>query len=239
VAETRDPPLSQYGPGRFRDALAWLESLEDPPQRVCDLGCGTGALLRLLGGRLPDAELVGLDHDEASVRMAAEEVRCRVVVASIFDDGLLERLGGPFDLVILAAVLHHVIGPTRTASRARAVRALRCAVSLLGERGSLLVVEPTFTPPPAMTALFWVKRVFASSGRRIEIGRWNNIGAPVVSYYGPEEVTRMSYAAGGRVVFEAHRLGRLRRLPKTLGVSGRWESTLVVRRDPRHPLFSA
>jgi len=236
-SRTRHHDRRGHRPDRFQEALAWLESSGPVPRRICDLGCGTGLLLGMLGQRFPDAELVGIDLDEAAVREAAHRGRCRVVVASIFDEGLGERLGGVFDLVVLGAVLHHVTGPTRRASRARAVEALRRGFGLLGPGGVLVVVEPTFAPRWAMTALFWVKRALAPTGRRVELGRWNNLGAPLVSYYDPTELARMVHAAGGGPVFETHRRGRVRRLPRLVGVTDRWESTIAARPGSRHPVF--
>lgn len=221
-----------HSPERFDDALAWLAGRGLVPRRVCDLGCGTGVLLGLVAARFPEAELVGVDVAVPAVRAAAARTGCRTVAASILEPGLGGLVGAPFDLVVLGAVLHHVTGPTRRASRLRAVDALRNALGLLGAGGVVIVVEPTFAPRRVLTLLFWVKRVVAVTGRRVEIGRWNNIGAPVVSYFGPEELAAMIAAAGGTVEHAVHRRGRLRRLPRALGIRGRWESTFVVRSDP-------
>jgi SAM-dependent methyltransferase len=228
-----------HRPERFDVALEWLAGQAVAPRRVCDLGCGTGVLLGILADRFPHAELVGLDASESAAREAASQARCRIVVASLFEPGLQELLGGPFDLVVIAAVLHHVVGPTRKESRRRAIEALRCGLRLLADGGALLVVEPTFAPRAAMTWVFWAKRIVAVTGRRVELGRWNNIGAPVVSYCDPEDVARMACAAGGRVERATHRVGRLRRLPRALGIRGRWESTYVVRGTTRHPVFGS
>ncbi len=58
------------------ERLEWLAGLLDahPGERLVDLGCGTGAALKVIGGRLPgaDLELLGLDASAAALRTAAQ-----------------------------------------------------------------------------------------------------------------------------------------------------------------------
>lgn len=78
------------------------------PQRVLDVGCGTGYLLRELGGRCPQAvELVGVDPAAgmiAAARAAGDDDRLRWV------EGTAEELPfaeASFDLVVSTTSFDH------------------------------------------------------------------------------------------------------------------------------------
>ena len=59
-------------------------------------------------------------------------------------------------------------------------------------------------------------------------GRWNNLGAPVVAYYSPGELEEIVAEADGRVIRRRDRTARVRRLPRLLGVRGRWFTTVMA-----------
>jgi SAM-dependent methyltransferase len=83
--------------------------VERAPTRVLDVGCGTGALLRLLGDRLGDdcKELVGIDAAAGMIEVAAahaDDTRLR------FSTGVAEHLPFPdayFDLVVSSTSFDH------------------------------------------------------------------------------------------------------------------------------------
>jgi ubiquinone/menaquinone biosynthesis C-methylase UbiE len=83
-----------------------LASIREP-QRVLDIGCGTGYLLRRLAARVPDAELVGLDpapHMVEAARAASTEHRMS------FESGVAEVLpfgDDWFDLVVSTTSFDH------------------------------------------------------------------------------------------------------------------------------------
>jgi len=80
----------------------------DVPQRVLDVGCGTGLLLRLLADRLPEAnELVGID---AAAGMIAVAKSAAIDPRLSFSHGVAENLPYPdasFDLVVSTTSFDH------------------------------------------------------------------------------------------------------------------------------------
>lgn len=78
------------------------------PNRVLDLGCGTGYLLRMLAGRYPDAErLVGIDAAPEMVRAATAATRDGRLTFSV---GVAEQIGHPddtFDLIVSTTSFDH------------------------------------------------------------------------------------------------------------------------------------
>lgn len=91
----------------FEDLLKWI-----PPRgRVLDVGCGAGLFLGLVGSARPDVTGIGFDAD-ASAIAAAEGMAGRH-----FPDGRIRfehsAVGdawpqGPFDVVGMIDVLHHI-----------------------------------------------------------------------------------------------------------------------------------
>ncbi len=64
---------------RLRPALDLLARVAlDAPRRVCDLGCGTGALTRLMAERWPQAEVLGIDASVAMLDQAALDAPANV-----------------------------------------------------------------------------------------------------------------------------------------------------------------
>lgn len=78
------------------------------PTRILDVGCGTGALLRVLCERLPGADLTGVDASREMIRMAAasnpapERLRFVHCMAE-----LLPFPDSQFDLAVSTISFHH------------------------------------------------------------------------------------------------------------------------------------
>jgi ubiquinone/menaquinone biosynthesis C-methylase UbiE len=123
-----------------RTALALLEHVNLPPQPHClEIGCGQGALARLLVERY-GAQVVASDYDPAQVALArerlanlGEQVELRVVDARTipFDDAV-------FDAVFSFGVLHHIPGGWR--------KAVAEIARVLKPRGRFIFTDLVVTP---------------------------------------------------------------------------------------------
>lgn len=98
-----------------------------PGARVLDIGCGTGALARVLKEACPATEIVGVDADPNVLRIAAEEA-CGRGLGVRFRLGRVENLRfapGTFDAVAASLVFHHLEPAHRDATLRRVRRWLR------------------------------------------------------------------------------------------------------------------
>ena len=140
----------QHAQHTRRTALALLEHVGLPPQPHClEIGCGQGALARLLVERY-DAQVVASDYDPAQVALAqerladlGEHVELRVVDARAipFDDAV-------FDAVFSFGVLHHIPGGWREAL-AEIARVLRSPEPAEGKPGGWFVFTDLVVTPRA------------------------------------------------------------------------------------------
>jgi SAM-dependent methyltransferase len=111
------------------DRTGFLNWIDGHWRRVLEIGCGTGGTapwLRAHGAQ----EIVGVEPDE---RAAAEASKSFDRVFPMTVEGALSRLGTtPFDLIICADVLEHLVDPWATVSALRGVSdsSTRLAVSI-------------------------------------------------------------------------------------------------------------
>ena len=77
-----------------------------PGARVLDLACGTGAMMRRLAARLPDAHLFGADLSRAQLKAARSRSPWLMLVES--DAAALPFRNGAFDVVHWSWLLEHV-----------------------------------------------------------------------------------------------------------------------------------
>ncbi len=114
----------------------WLQGLPEVVERLqaggrmLDVGCGSGRVCAAFAKTFPDAEIVGIDPDEASIGRA-RELQSRVTFLATTTGGL-ER-GEGFDLVTLCDCIHDLAEPVATLREVRA---------LLKPGGTLFIVEP-------------------------------------------------------------------------------------------------
>jgi len=172
-----------FNPKRFRFALEFLSTL-DRDSTVADVGCSNGPTIELVRKNTELHDFVGIDIAEKYLDQCRTNTGASTLQGSILDRSFVERYTSRFDVVILGAVLHHLVGTTRRRSLANAETALRHCAELVRPGGALVIFEPTYTPQWMLAAVFYVKRlVSAVYNRRIEImSRDVNFGAPVVSY---------------------------------------------------------
>jgi SAM-dependent methyltransferase len=218
---------------RFGPAAEWIRRLADQESTLVDVGCGTGNVLAYLREAAGVRRLAGIDVSPRYLEQARERVGCETHQGSILDADLVARLAGRFDFAVLGAVLHHLVGPTRSTSRSRARLALAHAVSLVRPGGHVIVNEPVFYPPWTMDLVFYAKRLASAlTSRRLELfDQWNNLGAPVVSYYTNEELVGMIEADGRAEILDRRSApAYLSSLQRAAFIRRREDTTVVVRR---------
>lgn len=129
----------------YRRAVTRLIAASEPG-RVLDIGCGTGAMAIAVKQSVPTAEVHGVDPSDDMLDVARlNGVRAGSVVH--FRAGWAQSLpfaDAEFDLVTLAAVLHHIPAEQRGAVLSEARRVLRPG-------GQALIVE--FVPARPIAAV--------------------------------------------------------------------------------------
>ena len=100
-------------------------------KRVLDVGCATGSLAEVLVGN--GCTVVGVERDPGAAKRAA--AHCAHVEVMDLDGGDLQALAGhgPFDVIVAADVLEHLLDPART---------LRQLAGLLAPQGYLVTSIP-------------------------------------------------------------------------------------------------
>lgn len=111
--------------------------------RVLDLGCGFGDYAPFFSGR---CDYLGIDHNESYIETARQmnaDSPARFIVADVADPIVREH--GPFDLIMLSGVLHHL--------PSRAVRELAGLIHpLMSPTGRFVAMEPVFDPDQRLSA---------------------------------------------------------------------------------------
>jgi len=101
----------------FEDLLALITVR--PGLRVVDLGCGTGELTRRLADALPESEVVGIDSSAEMLARAGAVTRPGLR----FEPGLIEDIGGTWDLIFSHAAIQWVDDHSRLVPRLMALLA--------------------------------------------------------------------------------------------------------------------
>jgi SAM-dependent methyltransferase len=233
-----DTHTPEYDAARFASVAEWIRRLAGEGSSLLDVGCGVGNVLAYLRDATGLRRLAGLDVSPRCLERARERVGCETYLGSILDEGVVAAHAGRHDFVVLGAVLHHLVGRTRRASRALALRGMANALALARPGGHVFVLEPVFYPSLVMDVVFYVKRlaVKVTSGRLEIFGQWNNLGAPVVSYYTNEELLGVAGEIPEAEVVELRAApAHITALQRAALIYRREDTTLVLRRrDPGH-----
>jgi len=122
----------------------WLQVLPEAVVRLSaggralDVGCGAGRVCLALASGFPDAEIVGIDSDAASIERAREAAiaagvdgRTRFIHATT--DTLPDHARAGFDLITACDCIHDFARPRETLADMR---------KLLAPDGTLFIMEP-------------------------------------------------------------------------------------------------
>ena len=139
---------------RFKRGLLDHAAIE-PGQRVLDLGCGTGTLAILAKEREPEAEVLGLDGDQAILGQARTKGEAAGVEVR-FDHGYSTELpyeDASFDRILSTLFFHHLTTEDKRTTLAESVRVLRPG-------GEFHIADFTRPADPLMALGFTVVRLF-------------------------------------------------------------------------------
>jgi SAM-dependent methyltransferase len=201
-----DSSVPEYSIERLRDAAHFIKAHQKDDASLIDIGAGTGNTLAYLSESTRVSSLAALDVSGESLRLLRDRVACEIHQGSILDRDFVDAIGSRFDFAIVAAVLHHLIGRSRSQSRAFARIAVENSKRLIKPGGYLIIHEPVFSPQIAMSGVFYLKKaVTRFTGERVgALGYWNNVGAPVVSYYTTAQLRELAHAGAPATLVHFH-----------------------------------
>jgi arsenite methyltransferase len=168
--------LSATDPQHQEMVANYLSDLELPERaRALEIGCGTGAISRIIA-RCPGVEtVVGVDPSPVLIAKAREIARDVTNVSFEKGDGSdLPVESASFDAVVVHRVLSHVPGPERVLAEAfRVVRPGGWLALFDGDYATITVATGAEDPVQACVAAFasdyindpWVVRPFLANGR--------------------------------------------------------------------------
>lgn len=123
------------------------ERLRAPGARIADVGCGQGWSTIALASAFPQAEVLGIDPDPASIADAREHAAAADSSARfVLGDAVALAEHAPFDAVLLLECLHDMTRPIEALAACRAALAPLASVLVVDEN-----VAPVFTAPGDLT----------------------------------------------------------------------------------------
>jgi release factor glutamine methyltransferase len=100
---TTAPDAIFFGPDTHRTAdaaVAHLRERDQPPRRVLDVGCGTGAVAVTMAKRLPGAEVLAVDINPTALRFSRINAALAGQWISFQHSDLLSGVSGEFGLIV-------------------------------------------------------------------------------------------------------------------------------------------
>jgi len=184
-----------YSIERLELVITWLKRIKNSKTSLLDIGCGDGSCLQYISKKTGIKNLAGIDESDKYIKIAPKNINAKFVCADV----LKLRIKEKYDVILIMAVLHHLIGKSRKESKKLAEKAINNCLKILKEDGSLIIFEPVFSNYLMMDILFYLKKILSKiSNKRITLfGHWNNIGAPVVSYFSQESLIKIIKQNGG------------------------------------------
>jgi len=126
-------------------AFVGAHFLLDPGARIADVGCGSGSGTYQLALLNPDIDVIGVDINPESVRLAAEKYRLPNLRFIVGDAAEPVFAADPLDGILSSSTLHHVY-TFNGYSRAAVRRAIASHLACLRENG-IFVLRDFVSPP--------------------------------------------------------------------------------------------
>lgn len=134
-----------FGPDTYRFAAAIEGVLGRPVRRAVDVGCGAGPGAVVVARAHPAAEVLGVDINEAALRLARANAAAAGVAVETVRSDVLSGVGGEFDLIV--ANPPYMADPARRAYRdgggplgaGLSLRILESGIGRLAPGGTLLL----------------------------------------------------------------------------------------------------
>ena len=224
----------EYSSGRFEYAVGFIDSHAGPNSSFLDVGCGVGNILEFVRDRTPVEEVAGIDVAETVLAKARERLGCDTYLASIVDGESIDSIPKQYDFVLIASVVHHLVGDSRDLSIRNAQLAIANTLKLTKPGGYVMLYEPGIYPEWTGAALFHTKRIVTKfTTRRVQLlDKWNNIGAPVISYYTDRQLQRMiGGMSGARIVDVNVEDAHVNFLWRLAGIRRRINTTIIVQKS--------
>lgn len=183
----------EYSVGRLAHVVTAIKCYGPKNGSLLDIGCGTGNTLEFVRNKTSLKNFYGMDVSQKCLLKTKERIDCDTFLGSILDSNFIDKISERFNFVLLSAVLHHLIGKTRKESKAYSFLAIQNCLRLLKDDGYLIIMEPTFCPSIAMDIIFYIKKLLTKiTSKRVSMfGKYNNLGAPVVSYFTDKQLLKM------------------------------------------------
>jgi len=94
------PTYDQFAQVQKKMAQMLTDSIETSPQRILEIGCGTGYMTERLCRLFPHAEISAVDFAPGMLEVARKRLQGRQVEFICGDIEEMKAFGGPFDLII-------------------------------------------------------------------------------------------------------------------------------------------